>query len=243
MKLNFAPLLALALLAFFTPVSSQFVDVTNSISPNEELIQGFTDFGVGYIIQKGMFESTKAPFPGLYYNLTTTEKIERMTTDTADYYRFVLLLTEQENQATVRANFTIQYNYINGTFLITVWRYNILSKSESHGGLKVSTAIDARPYTDGSIEEFSTFNARIQEVVQDGINRAVLPQSTYTLSFVYASRTDFQISYAERKVFCVKVVNTEGQIFRLEFEYYSPPETFGGDYQMIFDNDPWYLNE
>ena len=111
-------ILAFALLAL--TASSQFIELTPSeTSRNSELFQGFYELGITYIAQKGIYENTKAPLPGLYYNLTAIEIIERRITDAADYYRLVLLLTEQQNQATVRANFTIKYDYRNGPFLIT----------------------------------------------------------------------------------------------------------------------------
>ena len=232
MKLAFAGILVFACLAL-TSVSSQYVELTRAqINANSEFLENLREYGRGYVVQKGVYESTKAKLPGLDYNLTAVEKIERRSTNAAAYYRFTLLLTEQQNQARVRATVTIRFDHRNGAFIVSFYRYTILRTSGANGGWNQYIPIDVRPFNAGTIDEIDAFEAQIQRVVANAIeNNQVpdfentLPDSTYTTQFVYYG---YQKTETDLKYFWAKIVNTEGQYYRLRFSYVTPPATENG---------------
>jgi len=237
MKFAFASLFVFAFLAL--TVSSQYVELTKTqISRNSQFLEDIRKFGIGYVVQKGVYERADYPLPGENYNLTAVEKIERRSTSTAAYYRFTVLLTEQEEQATARAIFTIRYDHRNGACVVTSYKYTILEISENDvaKGSRAYIVIDVRPFNDGIIDELAAFKARIKEIVADAIKKAVLPKSAYKLGFVYSG---LMATWTERKIFYVKVVNTKGVFFRIEFDYYSPPATDNGDYYRVQKNVTW----
>jgi len=88
MKFTFAGFFIIALLAL--TASSSYVKLTKAqIAANSEFLEDLRNFGVGYVVQKGVYERTQSPLPGMNYNLTAVEKIERQSTNTATaYYRF-----------------------------------------------------------------------------------------------------------------------------------------------------------
>lgn len=171
--------------------------------------------------RESMNESTNAPFPGDMenYNLTNVEKIERRSTTEAAYYRFNVVLKEQQGLATVRATFTIRYDHRNNAFVVSFYRYTFRVTGEESGYEDAFIPIDIRPFNDGSIAELPEFNERIQDIIADGIANNQIPDSTYTLRFVYSG---IQTAESPLKEFSVKVVNTENGYFRIKFQYTSP---------------------
>lgn len=236
MKLAFAGIFVFAFLAL--TASSQYVELTEAqMNANNFFLQDIRNFGVSYVIQKGVYESTKAKLPGQNYNVTDIEKTERRSTTAAAYYRFTVILAEQQNQARVRATFTIRYDHRNGAFIVSSWRYTILRSSGINGGYNAYIPIDVRPFNDGIIDELDAFNARVQEVIAEGIQEDKLPGSTYSVRFVYGG---VQQSETERKQFSVKMVNPQGEYYRLKFDYYTPPAITPGEaYAYVQDNASW----
>ncbi len=232
MKLAFAGILVFACLAL-TSVSSQYVELTKAqINANSEFLENLREYGRGYVVQKGVYESTKAKLPGLDYNLTAIEKIERRSTTAAAYYRFTLLLTETQGHATVRATVTIRFDHRNGAFIVSFYRYTILRSGNANGGWNSYIPIDVRPFNAGTIDEIDAFEATIQRAVAAAIENNkipdwenTLPDSTYTTKFVYYG---YQKSKTDFKYFWAKIVNTEGEVFRLRFSYVTPPATENG---------------
>ncbi len=262
MKFAFAGLFLFAFLAL--AASSQYVELTKTqISKNSQFLADLQAFGVGYVVQKGVYERDGNPLPGENYNLTTVEKIERRSTKTAAYYRFTVLLTEQQEQARARATFTIKYDHRNGAFVVSSYKYTVIENvyegyTENYEGLTENyeylpenyeygfpeeekgyyayIVIDVRPFNADILDEVPAFKARVQEIVAKGIKRGVLPKSTYKIGFTYSGLYD---PYTQRKFFYVKVENAKGKVFRIEFDYYSPPATDNGNYSRIQKNFSW----
>jgi len=234
MKLSFAILFAFACLAF--TASSQYVTLTQAqIDANLEFLIDIRNFGVGYVVQKGVYETTGAKFPGLNYNLTKQERVERRSTTAAAYYRFTVLLAEQENQAIVRATFTIRYDHRNNAFLVSSWRYTVLRTGNKSGGYNAFIPIDVRPFNAEILEEMPQFNERVEEVVASLIQGEILPDTSYDWSFVYFG---LQKTGTELKTFSVKLVDDNGVYYRIEFDYSTDPETVA-DYQRALINPQW----
>jgi len=223
--------------AFLALASAQFVELTEQqISTNDQFLLDLRSFGVGYVLQKGFFEVTGSKLPGLYYNVTESEKIERRSTNAAAFYRFTLLLTEQENQATVRAVFTIRYDHRNGAYLVSDWRYTILRSGRKNGGWNRFTTLDARPYNDGSSAELPALQQHIQDLVQWAIDRNDLPDSTYTYSFMYYV---LRTSESDTRWWNVKLRSSDGEFRRLAFSFKPEGDDAISNYQNVLINTNW----
>ena len=230
MKLSFAILVAFACLAF--TASSQYVTLTQQeIEANHQLLESLRGFGIGYIAQKGIFESTKVKLPALnFYEDYQVEKTERRSTKAAAYYRFTLLLEAEGKQASVRTTFTIRYDHRNSAYLVSSWRYSIVSQKKTDGFNRF-IPIDVRPYNDGTSEDLPRLEGKIQEVVAGLIGWDWLPKSTYTTSFIYFA---MQSTGTDINWFQVKLVNAEGQYFRIGFS------DAGGSRNVYLDMKEWF---
>ena len=215
--------------------SAQYVQLKKAqINANSEFLNDLADFGVGYVLQKGVYESITNRLPGVNYDLTKIEKIERKSTTAAADYRFTVFLTEQSDYNTVRATFTIKYDHRNNAFVVSSYRYTVVDFDGQGQG--ASVRIDVRPFNYGKFDEVPALRKHIQNIVKEAINKKNLPKSTYTLEYVYGA---YQIYESGTKWWWVKLVNGKGQYFRLVFTF--DPKSNEGDssYRRVQVNYPW----
>ena len=197
--------------------SPKYVQLSASTIPQSQLIQDLRDLGADYVIQQGVFVNTKNPLPGSYYELTKTEKVERKVTSSVTYYRYTVILTEYDNLAVLRATYTINFKPSTGGFLISSFNYKIIGGNpngeRSVGG---PSLVDVRPLNSGNDEYLSPFlSESVDYVIADAIENGKLPDSTYTLKYVYNAYL-VDSGYPPRYVFLVKLVNSKGQTYRVE---------------------------
>ncbi len=196
--------------------SPQYVQVSKSTINKSQLIQNLRDLGADYVVQQGVFANAKNPLPGSYYEITKTEKVEQKVTSSITYYRFTVILYEQDKLAIVRATYVISYKPSNGAFVITSSNYNIIggnpNNEPSVGG---PSLIDVRPLNKGDDDLSPLLNDAIKYVVAAAKKNGELPKSKYTLSHVYNAYLESS-GYPPQYVFLVKLVNSKGQTYRVE---------------------------
>ncbi len=226
--------------------SPKYVQLSASEINQSQLIQNLRDLGADYVIQQGVFISTKSPLPGSYYELTKTEKVERKITSSVTYYKYTVILTEYDNQAVVRATYTINFKPSTGGFLISSFNYKIIGGNpngeQSVGG---PSLVDVRALNNGTDEYLSPFlSESIDYVVADAIENGKLPESTYTLKYVYNAYLE-DSGYPPRYVFLVRLVNEEGETYRVEItaaesdegedDYYGDDDFEEGEYENEYE--------
>jgi len=219
--------LAIILMAQTSFASSpQYVQLNATTIRSSQLIQNLRDLGADYVIQQGVFVSTKAPLPGSFYKLTKTEKVEQKVTPSITYYRFTVILYEQDKLAIVRATYVVSFKPSNGAFLVTSFKYNIIGGNpngeQSVGG---PSLIDVRPLNNGTDDLSPLLADAIKSVVADAKKNGELPKSKYTLRYVYNAYL-VNSGYPPQYVFLVKLVNSKGQTYRVEI---TATENVGGE--------------
>jgi len=235
MKLSIAVVFVFAFLAF--TASAQYVQLKKAqITANSQFLNDIRDFGVGYVLQKGVYENIETRLPGWDYNLTKVEKIERKSTIAAAYYRFTVILTERYNHDIVRATFTIKYDHRNNAFTVSSYKYDVIREVQDGLGDDTTIRIDVRPFNYGNFDELPALRKHIQQIVKEAINKKNLPKSTYTLEYVYGA---YQIYESGTKWWWVKLMNGKGQYFRVVFTF--DPKSNEGDssYRRVQVNYPW----
>lgn len=168
---------------------------------------------VGYVIQKGKFESTKAPFPGDFYREERESvKYERRNTSTLIYYRYNFILAEDNGgPSAVNATVVISYDPSNSNFIVTDYHYKIDydgNEDQNQAVTEVSVdtenvLIDTRTLTgDGHLAKILTdaFNEKISEDIEIGW----FPEANYTIIRVYHA---YSIQFDG-----VEDINEEGEI-------------------------------
>ena len=208
-------LILIAVLLFASTAFSQYTDLTeDDLSKNSEFFRDLQYLCPGFIAQKGIYESTKAPLPGSWYNITEVEKQEKRVTSTITYYRFTLLLTEQENRAVVRATVVISYYPATGNFIFSSYKYNILKQSAPNGGFFMYEAVDLRAINDGSSELADVIDENFDYIMNEAFQK-----TDYT--FVKATKAYRFGSVENHDLYriLIKVKGSDGKYHRVEFSY------------------------
>jgi len=207
------------------------------IPPNEvaknQVIQDLRDLGADFVIQKGVFANTTLPLPGSYYEVTETESVEQKDTSTATYYRFTVILTETDNLAVVRANYVIGFRPSTGGFLVTYYNYDIIGgdpdAEQSVGG---PSFVDVRPLNNGTSDLSPLLNSSIEYIVADATEKGQIPESNYTLRYVYNAHLA-NSGYPPTYVFLVRLMNDEGMSYRVEIVASEGEEEGEGEEEFV----------
>jgi len=229
----------LFLLISQSALAQQWEDLVDDDYQDNPLPLTLRDLGIKYIQQKGMFESTKAHFPGKEYDVHTDypQRTERRNASDVTYYRYTLTLEEPirmdgRGQSLVNTTFTVSYRESNGNFLITSYRFNLdsdgnipLDNEEEEGVIDfdgtLKKYLDIRPFNNGSSNFTDLLNEAKESIVAQAIQNGDLPNSDYTIRFVYeayAYYIDIEDVY-ERTLNCkVKLVNSEGDYYLVHIE-------------------------
>ena len=209
--------LAIILMAQSSFASSpQFVQLSKSDINKSQLIQNLRDLGADYVIQQGVFVSTKSPLPGNFYELTKTVSVEQKVTSSITYYRYNVILYEQDKLAIVKATYTVSFKPSTGGFLVTNFKYTVIggnpNNQQSVGG---PSLIDVRPLNKGNDDLSPLLAQSIKYVVADAKKNDELPRSKYELRYVYNAYL-VNSGYPAQYVFLVKLTNSKGQTYRVQ---------------------------
>jgi len=217
-------------------------DVNGSESPTaRELL----DVATNYVKQKGMFESTKYPFPGNYYkggyghNDDTT--FERRNTSTVTYYRYNFTLTEQFGTATVNATAIVSYNPSNSNFVVTNYSYHINYHGQeaepNHGTPGYHESLtDTRTLTgDGDLA--SDVNECFDSVIADHIEQGTIPDAKYTIQYVYGAWMQRYDGDKETNVNEEGEINEEGELNEEQVEEEGEEAVIDEDYEGVIDEE------
>ena len=191
-------------------------------------VRDLLEVAIGYVIQKGKFESTKAPFTGDFYSTDYDHiKYERRNTSTLTYYRYNFLLTEDDGPSAVNATVIVSYNPSHSNFIVTNYRYKIDYNGQGEDGNDTEDAlptehvvIDTRSLT-GDGDEASLLSDSFDEIIAGHIERGTLPDDTYAIYYVYcasSSESDGDEGNEGFKYYdiWIKMRSSEGKYYLME---------------------------
>jgi len=162
----------------WTPITSSTNDIT---------VETLKYIGANYVVQKGLFEVSGSKLVNGRWDLADTESIETRTNGDITYYRFsVKLGTEWGKTNLIRARYTVSLRASNQRILISSWSYTKLGKVAEENPAN-GTYLDAREFTGGYGIFGHYTDEAIPVVVEDAIEKGVIPDSTYTKKFVYSA--------------------------------------------------------
>ena len=200
-------------------MTQNYVTLSAATINNSALIRNLRALGADYVAQQGVFVSTKAPFLGNFYEITQTVRVERAITASVTYYRYTVILADQDDLTEARATYVINYRPSNSNFIVASYSYTIIggnpNNEPSVGG---PSLVDIRTFNDGG----STLNPlsllldeSFEWVVDDAIAKNRLPNSNYRIQFVYNAYSTGS-GYPPQYVFLVKAVNDNGRYYRIQ---------------------------
>jgi len=174
----------------------------------DELVQSLKFVGSKYILQKGIFESSKTPIPEGFWFEFETESIESRTIGDVTYYRFsVILEVIKFHQNRIRARYTVSHRPSNGRIRITAWSYSKLRSGEdvdeydSTGYWDYQDARDNYPILQNAV------STAVAKAIQDG----ELPDSSYSIQFVY-SAWKYEVE-RDKYIFILTLRNSAGNYY------------------------------
>jgi len=206
----------IALIALFliigSAVAGDYVTLKASTYNKDELIKSLRQIGYEYVLQKGIFESSKTPLYNGSWKLKETDSITRKIDGSNVYYQFIVKLQSQSAPTLIRARYNITYNKNSGNTLVTYFIYTVLSDNKEGPFLAdLPSFIDVRKLSSDD---------RLQEILDEGVEYAVneaiceedLPDSDYRVARVFSIQdTGFSYPYGYR--YLVKLANKDGKYY------------------------------
>jgi len=218
-------------------LSQQWETLSDDAYDEIPILSSLRTIGASYVQQKGKYESTKAPLPGKHYVWSSDYpgKVERQNASDVTYYRFSLPLIEElqsdgsEGDSLVNSTFTVSYRTSNHNFLVTSYRYTLDSDGNAPDPDEEEAVVDfdgtsrdyldLRPFNNGSSDLSDLLNEATDRIVDQAIENGDLPDSDYTIRYVYEAyifQTDAPI-YKTLKC-AVKLVNSDGDYYLVHIE-------------------------
>jgi len=199
-----------------TAMTQQYVTLSAATVSRSQLIRDLRDLGADYVAQQGVFVSTKAPFLGNFYTIRTTEKVERAITSGVTYYRYTVVLADQDNLTVARATYVVNYRPATGSFIVASYSYRIIGGNpDNEPSVGGPSLVDIRPLNAGNSDLQTLLDESFEYVVDDAIAKKRLPDADYRIQFVYNAYS-VSSGYPPQYVFLVKAVNDDGRYYRIE---------------------------
>ena len=181
----------------------------------DSTVQGLRLFGWKYVLQQGVFQSTKLPLENGNWEVFSIKSTERRTSGPVTYYRFTVQLgLDYGDRMIIQTRYVVSYRPSNGRFLISSWSYSIVQGSTTEevgtGGPYLE---DIRPVNDGTNDISSVLDDAIPKVVEAAIAAGDLPDATYRLRYVYnvGNAGESPPNYS----FLVSLVSSGGKYYRV----------------------------
>jgi hypothetical protein len=233
-----------ALIALFliigSAIASDYVALKASTYNKDELIKSLRQIGYEYVLQKGIFESTKTPLYNGSWKLNATDSILRRINGSNVYYQFIVRLQSQSSPTLIRARYNITYNKNSGNTLVTYFVYTVLSNNTDGPFISdLPSFIDVRQLSSDDI-----LQEKLDEGVEYAVNEAIceedLPDSDYRVARVFSIQdTGFSYPYGYR--FLVKLANTEGKYYNARITVFNTeniPEEDVDDFPPTYELYP-----
>jgi len=186
---------------------------TNTIN-NSRLIQDLRQLGAEYVLDKGIFRSTKAPLYNGSWGISKTEKVERRTTSAVTYYRYTVQIQSQSAPTLIRAIYTVAFRRANGNTIVTNYYYRILSNNPDGPFIAdLPMFIDVRSLSNGSgIDDY--LDQGVDYVIEQALAKGEIRPGTYHVGRTFSIQ-DTGFSYPYGYNFLTTIVNQSGYTYRV----------------------------
>ena len=178
-------------------------------------VQGLRLFGWNYVLQQGVFQSSKLPLENGNWERYSNKLTERRTSGAVTYYRFTLQLAlDYGERMIIQARYVVSYRASNGRFLISSWSYSVV---ENHPDEEVGSngpyLEDIQPINRGTGELSPVLDKAVDTIVEKAIAAGDLPDSSYRLKYVYNVENSGEDS--AQYTFWVSLVSSDGTYYRV----------------------------
>jgi hypothetical protein len=200
-----------------------------------QLIKDLQQLGAEYVLEQGIFHSTKTVLPNGSWDLQRTLSVQAKEDGNVIYYKYAVLLECLSEHFVVRARYIISFNRKNFNTLTTWFIYTDVTGDEGDD-FAVSDLpqfIDVALLKDPESGYQAYLKQGVDYTVKDAVANGQLPKGKYRAARVFSIKdTGFSFPYGYR--FLVKLANdTNKKYYRALITVYVteniPPED-QGDY-------------
>ncbi len=195
--------------------SDGYVTLKASTINNSDLIKDLRQLGAEYVLEKGIFSSTKAPLYNGSWGISKTEKVERKTTSGVTYYRYTVQIQSKSAPTLIRAVYVVAFRNANGNTLVKSYSYRILSNNPDGPFLAdLPMFFDLKSLTDGSgVDDY--LNEGVDYVVKQAIAKGQIKKGKYRVGTTFSIQdTGFSFPYGYN--FLTTIVNkSTGYTYRV----------------------------
>jgi len=214
MKLFIAAFLLIAFGAVASGADG-YVTLKASTINRSQLIQDLRQLGAEYVLEQGIFRSTKTPLYNGSWGISKTEKVERKTTSAVTYYRYTVQIQSKSAPTLIRAVYVVAFRRANGNTLVKSYSYRILSNDPDGPFLAdLPMFIDLRSLSNGNgVDDY--LNEGISYVIKQALKKGEIKKGNYRVGTTFSIQdTGFSFPYGYN--FLTTLVNkSSGYTYRV----------------------------
>ncbi len=205
--------IALLLIALGTATAApQYVKLSASTINNSQLIQDLRQLGAEYVLEQGIFHSTKAPLPNGFWQITSTQSVYRKIDGGVTYYKYTVHLESQSSPITIKATYIVSFRPSNGKTLVTYYIYTILTVNDNEETTDLpqfydTHTLDSNAYVKAIYDNAVTFT------ITDARAKGLIKKGLYHVGRIFSIK-DQGFTDPPVFVFLVTLVNKSGYTYR-----------------------------
>jgi len=180
-----------------------------------QLIQDLQQLGAEYVLDQGIFRSTKAPLPNGSWEVNETVSVSKKDNCGITLYNFTVILRCISETKLVRARYIVSYNRKTFNTLVTWWIYtDITPEGEKIAISDQPSFIDVRELKNSDSDYQDYLDEGVDYTVANATQSGLLPEGDYRVSRVFSIKdTGFSFPYGYR--YLVKLANDDnGKYYR-----------------------------
>ncbi len=188
--------------------TSRYTQLSQAQISGSKLIQDLQQLGAEYVLEQGIFRSTKAPLPNGSWEVNETVSVYKKDNCGITLYNFTVILNSISADKVIRARYVVSYNRKTFNTLVTWFIYTELS---GNGDLVITdqpSFIDVRDLKQDDSQYQDFLDQGVDYTVADAIQKKKLPAGDYRVARVFSIKdTGFSFPYGYR--FLVKLANDD----------------------------------
>jgi len=192
----------------------QYTQLSQATISDSQLIRDLQQLGAEYVLEQGIFRSTKAPLPNGSWEVNETVSVYKKENCGITLYNFTVILNCISADKVIRARYVVSYNRKTANTLVTWFIYTELS---GNGDLIITDQpqfIDVRDLKQNNSQYQDFLDEGVDFTVADAVKKNKLPAGDYRVARVFSIKdTGFSFPYGYR--FLVKLANDDnGKYYR-----------------------------
>ena len=195
--------------------SNEYVKLDNKTIAKSHLIQDLQQLGAEYVLEQGIFHSTKTPLPNGSWAINETESVYKKVAGRVTYLNYTVKVQCNTQNKLIRARYTISFGNKSKNVLVTWFIYTDITVGDDDFGITDQPQfIDVQELSEDGNQYQDFLDEGVDYTVADAVKKNKLPAGDYRVARVFSIKdTGFSFPYGYR--FLVKLANDDnGKYYR-----------------------------